>query len=100
VTNSSGKEVTSGNVGTGMNVVLYKGGSAVKSIPVVIKGDVNGDGKLTSVDALMAKRHIIETYKISGVYFSASDINGDGKLTSVDALYMKRHIIGTYQIKN
>lgn len=98
--NSSGKEVTSGNVGTGMNVVLYKGGSAASSTPVVIKGDTSGDGKLSSTDILMAQRYVIKTYSLSGAYLSGADINGDGKVSSVDILMMQRHAIGTYTIKN
>lgn len=100
VLNSSGKEVTSGNIGTGMRAVLYKNGSAQKSHTVVIKGDVNGDGACSSVDALMAERYIIGTYNLTGAFFSGSDINGDGKVSTVDVLYMERHIIGTYEIKN
>lgn len=100
VTNSSGKEITSGNVGTGMNVVLYKGSSAVKSIPIVIKGDASGDGKISSADILMVQRYVINTYKLSGAYFSGADVNGDGKISSVDILMMQRHVIGTYTIKN
>lgn len=93
--------MTSGNVGTGTKAVLYdKSGKAIKSYYVVVKGDVNGDGKVTSVDTLMVKRHIIQTYNLSGAYYSGGDINGDGKLTSVDTLYIKKHIIGTYEIKN
>ena len=100
VLDKNGKEVTSGNVGTGTKVVLYKGGSAVKTNTVVIKGDPSGDGKVTSVDVLYAKRHTVKTYDLTGVYFDATDINGDGKITSVDPLYMQRHTVKTYEIKN
>lgn len=101
VTNAQGNELTSGNVGTGTKAVLYdSNNNAVQTATVVIKGDTNGDGKLSSADVLFAQRHIIKTYTLSGAYLSAADINGDGKLGSVDVLYMQRHIIGTYTIKN
>ncbi len=100
VTNASGKEVTTGSVGTGMKVVLYQNGKAAGSIPVVIKGDTSGDGKISSADILMAQRYVINTYSLSGAYFKGADINGDGKISSVDILMMQRHVIGTYTIKN
>lgn len=101
VISSGGSEMTSGNVGTGTKAVLYdKSGKAIKSYYVVVKGDVNGDGKVTSADVLFTQRHIIKTYTLSGAYFYGADINGDGKVSSVDVLYMQRHIIGTYTIKN
>ena len=100
VIDKNGKEITSGNISTGTKVVLYKSGSAVKTNTVVIKGDPSGDGKVTSVDVLYAKRHTVKTYELSGVYFDAADINGDGKITSVDPLYMQRHTVKTYEIKN
>lgn len=99
IQDKNGKEVTSGNVGTGMQAVLYKNNKAVKSVPVVIKGDNNGDGKLSSADVLFAQRYIIKTYSLSGAYFEGADVNGDGKVSSVDVLFMQRHIIGTYTIK-
>lgn len=100
VTDSSGKEVTSGTIGTGMKVVLYKGSTSASSIPVAIKGDTNGDGKISSVDILMTQRYVIQTYSLSGAYLSGADVNGDGKVSSVDILMMQRHVIGTYTIKN
>ena len=100
VTDSSGKEVTSGNIGTGMKVVVYNGSTAVSSTQIVVKGDTSGDGKISSVDILMAQRYVINTYSLSGAYHSGADINGDGKISSVDILMMQRHVIGTYTIKN
>lgn len=99
VVDKEGKELTSGNIGTNSKAVLYEGNKAVKSIPVVIKGDNNGDGKLSSADVLFAQRHIINTYTLSGTYYDGADINGDGKISSVDVLFMQRHIVGTYTIK-
>ncbi len=99
--NSGGKEITSGNVGTGTEAAIYdSNGKAVKSHVIVIKGDNNGDGKITAADVLFTQRYIIKTYTLSGAYFKGADINGDGKITSVDVLFMQRHIIGTYTIKN
>ena len=100
ILDSDGREVTSGNVGTGMRAVLYSGSTAAKSHTIVIKGDVSGDGNCSSVDVLFAKRYIVGTYDLTGAYFSGADINGDGKITSVDALFLSRHVIGTYTITN
>ena len=99
IMDKNGKELTSGNVGTGSKVVIYNGNTAVKSVPIVIKGDNNGDGKVSSADVLFAQRHIIGTYSLSGSYIEGADINGDGKISSVDVLFMQRYIVGTYTIK-
>jgi len=99
IIDKNGKEITSGNIGTGTKVVVYEGNTAVKSLPIVIKGDNNGDGKVSSADVLFAQRHIINTYTLSGAYLDGADINGDGKISSVDVLYMQRCIVGTYTIK-
>lgn len=96
-----GNQLISGNVGTGTKAVLYdQNGKAVQSPVIVIKGDTNGDGKISSVDILMTQRHVISTYNLSGAYNSGADINKDGKVSSVDILMMQRHVIGTYTIKN
>ena len=55
-----------------------------------IVGDINGDGSVTSVDALMVLQmtvgNIAET--------SSADINGDGSVTSVDALMILQAVVG------
>ncbi len=99
VVDKNGKELTSGNVGTNSKVVVYNGSSAVKTVPIVIKGDINGDGKIASADLLFMQRFIVGTYDLSGAYFDSADINSDGKISSVDILFLQRHIVGTYTIK-
>ncbi len=62
-------------------------------------GDVSGDGKITSVDYMRIKAHIMGTTYITGKYLLAADINDDGKISSVDYMMIKGHIMGTYTIK-
>lgn len=100
VLDKNGNEMTTGNVGTNTKVVVYNGSQAVTSIPIIIKGDINGDGKVSSLDILFAERYIIKCYNLVGNEYKSADINGDGKVSSVDVLYMERHVIKAYEIKN
>ena len=54
-------------------------------------GDMNGDSKLNSADAIYLLRHTImpNKYPITGT----GDVNGDDKLNSADAIYLLRHTI-------
>ena len=55
--------------------------------------DVNGDGRITSMDMLYIKRHILYIKTLSGAYLLAADTNKDSDVTSMDMLYIKRHIL-------
>ena len=48
----------------------------------IIKGDVDGDGKVTSADARLILRAAVGLEKVS---LETGDVNGDGKITSEDA---------------
>ena len=100
VLDASGSEVTAGNVGTGMRVVLYSGDAAVKSHVVVVKGDTSGDGNCNSLDLLQIQKHIVNMSVLTNCYFTGADINSDGKVNSLDLLYVQKYIVGSYIIKN
>ena len=53
------------------------------------KGDINGDGKVTSVDARLALRYAARLQSLTASQLSAGDMDGDGKLRAADA----RHIL-------
>lgn len=91
--NAAGKEV-SGNVATGHVVNITAGGTVYASYPVVIYGDVNGDGTVTSIDLLIAQKHILGISKLSGAYLTAADSGKDGTVTSVDLLRTQKQILG------
>ena len=62
---------------------------------VILYGDVNGDGKINSIDLLVLQRHILEIEKLNGVFLKAGNINKNGKNpSSLDSLLIQRHILG------
>lgn len=48
-------------------------------------GDVNGDGRITTMDFGMANACARGTRTLEGYMFSCADMNGDGKITTIDA---------------
>ena len=99
VKDAAGTTRASGNVCSGDKVIIYRAdGTVYLSYEVVIYGDANGDGKITTVDLFMGQRHILGTYALSGPRLCATDVNKDGYLTTVDLFMGQRHILGTYTI--
>ena len=99
VKDASGVARSSGIVCSGDNVIIYKAdGTVYLTYEVVIYGDINADGKITTVDLFMGQRIILGTYSLTGSRLCASDVNKDGKLTTVDLFMGQRHILGTYTI--
>lgn len=93
VVDTKGKAV-SGKVATGHMVQVMAGGTVYASYPVVIYGDVSGDGVISSKDLLMAQKHILGLSKLSQTAFAAADSSKDGKLTSSDLLRTQKQILG------
>ena len=80
---------------TGTKILIKNGEEILKVYIIVIYGDVNGDGKINSVDLLVLQRHILSLEAINGVYLKAGNIRKTGnKPTSVDLLLIQRHILG------
>ncbi len=63
-----------------------------------LRGDVNNDGSITSVDYAMVKRVVLGTYVPTADQRLGCDANGDGAVTSVDYAMVKRHVLKTYTI--
>jgi len=62
---------------------------------VKLKGDVNGDGKIDTVDARLVLQNIIGKLTFVNMNcFDVADVNGDGKVDTVDARLILQYIVG------
>ena len=62
-----------------------------KSTP--IKGDVNSDGKVNSVDYVLIRKHILGSSKLTGDNLKRADINGDGSVKTTDYIAVRKIIL-------
>ncbi|MBR6530897.1 MAG: dockerin type I repeat-containing protein [Clostridia bacterium] len=58
------------------------------------QGDVNGDGKVNSTDALKVLQYSVNIIK--SIDKTAADVNGDGKINSTDALIILQISVGLH----
>lgn len=63
-------------------------------ITAVAMGDVNGDGKVTTADALLVYKASIGEYTMTEAQEIIADSNGDGKVTTADALLIYKAVLG------
>ncbi|HAN21850.1 MAG: hypothetical protein A2Y15_06425 [Clostridiales bacterium GWF2_36_10] len=85
--------VSVGGIGTGATVSA--GG---ETLTIIIKGDVNGDGKIDSKDYLIVKRTYLGTFSLTTIQLKAACLENTTLPTAKDYLKIKRHFLGTYNI--
>lgn len=66
----------------------------VKTVDIVVFGDVNGDGKVTIKDIMLTNRNILKKISLNGEYLEAADVNKDGKVTIKDIMLINNSILG------
>lgn len=95
--NKEGKVKNSGIIASGDKITI-KTSKEEKSYVIVIYGDVNGDGKISSVDYVLIKNHIMKTNLLSEEQLVFADVNKDKKASSVDYVLIKNHIMNISKI--
>ncbi len=59
--------------------------SVAFSAPAVIKGDINGDGRVTIADVRILLKLVMKPDSATSAQKVAADVDGDGKITLKDA---------------
>ena len=60
----------------------------------LLKGDVNGDGKVDFKDILLINKHRLNKAQLTGIYLKAADVNGDSKVDFMDILKINKYRLG------
>ena len=88
-------EITPVSVGTANVYLTLNNNQAVCSVTVekqYLKGDVNGDGKVTLLDYGLVLAHVKRTKLLTGEELERADVNGDGKVTLLDYGLILAHV--------
>jgi len=84
--------------GTGMRICLFSGDTLLDSVTVVVKGDLDGDGSVSSIDCLLIKRYILGNAELNEAQLQAGYIGDEDEISSLTVLLLKRHILGNYNL--
>lgn len=93
VKNGSNTIKDSANVATGYTLTLDN-----KTYTIIVLGDVNGDGKISSADYVRIKNAILKKVELSSAQKLASDANNDSKISSADYVRVKNYILKKAEI--
>ena len=78
-------------VGTGCKIQLVENGEVKDEVTVVIKGEIDGNGKIDSDDAIYLLRNTL----FASLYpvVEEDDVDGNGGYNSDDAIHLLRHTL-------
>ncbi len=96
---SAGAPIDSGNVGSGDVVRISYGTASCFDLPVIIYGDVTGDGKISEADVTALVKHLNGEKSLSGARLIAADADHSGAVSIADVLQLIRHINGDIEIQ-
>ena len=79
-------------------IVMMPHTSASESQQFLIGGDVNEDGTINIIDALLIAQATIRLTPLTQIQLSEADVNKDGKVDITDSLFIAQYTVGLRQI--
>ena len=79
-----------------VSLIMTFAGSMLASAATITlgkKGDANEDGKISIVDVVLMRAHIVGSATLEGNKFILADINEDGKVNIVDVVMARSAIV-------
>ena len=58
-----------------------------------VKGDLDGDGKLTKADAAVLQKHLLTEKTLTAAQAALADFNGDKQISAIDLTLMKHALM-------
>jgi hypothetical protein len=98
VTDANGNVKATGSYVTGDKITIIGTNERV-TYTIAVRGDINGDASINSVDLLAIRRHLLTISTLKNEYFTASDVNYDNVINSSDLLRVRHHLLGISFIK-
>ena len=86
--------------GSGTIVEVYRGDKCIQTYICKLYGDVNGDGKISVMDYVKIKNHILK-YKVltDEISCDVADVRDDGKISVIDYVKIKNDILNVKKLE-
>lgn len=81
-------------VGNGMVMKLEKNGEVLDTLRIIVRGDINGNGRVNWADSLSLDNYIVKLAKFDKYQTLAADITKDGKVNGADQLSLDNYVKG------
>ncbi len=89
----SGAEIEISDIGSATaTFVMPEGKVRVSATYAAVKGDIDGNATVNSLDLLTLQMHILDISISESI--STCDLNGDGEVTSADLVILQSYILG------
>ncbi len=69
-----------------------------RKVGLILRGDVNGDGEITTADVGLANSHAKGVKTLTDDWFIRADVNGDGKISTLDVGRINSHAKGVKKL--
>lgn len=69
----------------------------IDALTAKVLGDVNGDGKVNNVDAMLILQYAVGVIKEDRLNLNMANVNGDSKTNNVDAMLVLQYAVGVIE---
>ncbi len=87
------------NVDAEKECTLYVSTGSKTEQTTVVKGDTNGDSKITTSDLANVRLHLLDIIELKDDNLAGADTNGDGKITTSDLANIRLHLLEIITLK-
>jgi hypothetical protein len=85
-------------VATGYEVRYIIGSTVIRTVMVIIRGDLNADGRVNSVDYMMLKRFAMGNYELDEIGLYAALLTPREVPCAVDYIMLKLYVLDKFEL--
>lgn len=96
---AEGQEVDDGTPLSSGQILTYTTEEGTSTYTIVIRGDLDADGKITTRDYLIFRKVLLGLSELKGACLKAALFDDDSKPSTKGYILMRKHLLGVSQIK-